>query len=80
MKNKAMQTALILLLAFLLLAVAAFVVSNNSLTNPTQPIPWQPAGLATETPALTPTDGWWNELPNPDPTRTPTPTPTPEGN
>jgi hypothetical protein len=73
MKNKSTQTILILMLAFLFFTVIAFVVSNSSLAESTWPTPWQPASLATDTPTLLPTGGWWRKLQTPNPIRTLTP-------
>ena len=78
MKYKSTQIAIILLFTFLFLAVFALMLTDSNLVNPKPPNLWQPDGLATEAPALTPTNGWWNDLPTPNPVRTPTPTP--EGN
>ena len=71
------QLAAALAPIFLALVIAGLLITDYRVINDPSAQDWQPAVLETEVPTLTPTSGWWDEMPTPAPVRTPTPTITP---
>jgi len=71
------QLAIALVIIALALILGGLLVMDWNVIDPDSAQDWQPAVLETEDPTLTPTSGWWDEMPTPAPVRTPTPTITP---